>query len=182
MKRAILILMVLTIVSILCAFPKGTINPGGQVYFQSYKADSDADAMTTIAIMPQVGYFFIDNLAADVLVNYISQSQGDDSASQFDIGLGARYFYNKFYGGLGFLHNSMSWENGVDIKKSGNYLELKGGYLLQPARNVYLDLGLKYRMGLGKYGGDFDEIDNEESMLMIGAGLQIFYHTDVLGK
>lgn len=172
--------MVLTLVSILFAFPKGTINPGGTVYFQSYKADSDADAETTIAFMPQVGYFFIDKLAADVLLNYMSISEGDDTVSQLDLGLGGRYFFDKLYAGLGIVHNNWTWKNGVDIKKSGNYLELKGGYLLQPARNVYLDLGLKYRMGIGKYGGDFDDIDNEESALMLGVGFQIFYFANLI--
>jgi hypothetical protein len=37
-------------------------------------------------------------------------------------------------------------------------------------------------MGLGKYGGDMDEVDNEESMLLLMVGLQVFYHKDVLGK
>ncbi len=182
MKKAILVLMVLAIVSILCAFPKGTINPGGTVYFSSEKDDSDAKALTTFAIMPQVGYFFIDNLSADLLFNYINQSQDDESLSQMEIGLGGRYFFNKLYGGLGFLHSRMEYDYDLfELSGSANYLELKGGYLIQPARNVYLDLGLKYRFGLGDYGGDMDG-KNEETKLMIGAGLQIFYHTDVLGK
>jgi hypothetical protein len=36
-------------------------------------------------------------------------------------------------------------------------------------------------MGFGDYGAD-GEGKNEESTLMIGAGLQIFYHTAVLGQ
>jgi len=35
--------------------------------------------------------------------------------------------------------------------------------------NVYIDLVLDYFMGVGKYGGDNDSMDNEES------GLEIYF-------
>jgi hypothetical protein len=182
MKSAILIMIALTLVTVLCAFPKGTINPGGTISYSSYKFTSDSDATNIITIAPQVGYFVINKLAVDGLVDYLNLSQGDSKQTQFGIGLGARYFFNKLYGGLGLLYSSINFDDGiVDVTTSGNYLELKGGYLLQPARNVYLDLGLKYRMGIGDYGAD-SEGKNEETILMIGAGLQVFYKTDILGK
>jgi hypothetical protein len=182
MRTVILILLALTIVSMLCAFDKGTINPGGTVSYSSFKVNSDADAISTLVIAPQVGYFVINNLAVDGLIDYVGQKQGDITDSSFDFGIGGRYFFDKFYGGLGLLLASNSTDNGTDkVTVSGHYLDLKAGYLLQPARNVYLDLGLKYRMGFGDYGSDGSG-KNEESMLMLGAGLQIFYHTGVLGQ
>lgn len=168
-------MVTLFLVSGLCAFEKGTINIGGNASYTSYKANSDAEALNTITFAPQVGYFFIDNLAADLIFQFVSQSQDEVSASAFDIGLGGRYFYKNFYGGLSLMHEMASWDNGVfDGSGSGNYLGLKAGYLFPIARSVYVDFGAHYNMGLGDYGGDW-EGKNEESQFGLNVGLQIFY-------
>jgi hypothetical protein len=70
MRTAILIIIALTMISVLCAFPKGKINPGGTISYSSYKLNNDADAISTIQIAPQVGYFFIDKLSGDIMIDY----------------------------------------------------------------------------------------------------------------
>lgn len=177
MRLALLVLITLFLVSGLCAFEKGTINIGGSASYTSYKESSDDDdATNTLIIAPQIGYFFIDNLAADLLFAVVSQSEGDNSQTTFDIGLGGRYFYKNFYGGLGLMHESISWDygNGFDGSGSGNYLGLKGGYLFPIARSVFVDFGIHYNMGLGDFGGDWDG-KNEESEFGLNVGFQIFY-------
>lgn len=175
MRLALLIFITLFLVSGLCAFEKGTINVGGSASYTSCKEDKDADAENTLSIAPQIGYFFIDDLAVDLLLNFESTSQGDISGSTLDIGLGGRYFYKNFYGGLGLMHESISWDNGLsDGSGSGNYLGLKGGYLFPIARNVFVDFGIHYNMGFGDYGGDWDG-KNEESEFGLNVGFQIFY-------
>ncbi len=192
MKKGLLILLALIVASSVFAFTKGTINPGGTVSFTSNKLNSDQKAITIFSITPQVGYFVMDNLSADVLMNYtyVGQSKGDYndeySSSNLGLGIGGRYFYplepGKIYGGLDFLYNSLSWESGPDDGSSNAmYLDLKGGYLIPVVENVYVDFGLKYQMGLGDYGGDDyedapDEYkENEESTFGVNIGLQIFF-------
>ena len=195
MKKGLLILLALIIASSVFAFTKGTINPGGTVSFASYKPNSDEKAITMFGITPQVGYFVIDNLSADVLINYTyeGQSKGDsneeNSLSALGIGIGGRYFYpiapGKIYGGLDFLYNTNSWkESDYDGGWNAMYLGLKAGYVLPIVENVYVDFGLRYQMGLGDYGGDdyehaLDEYkENEESTFGFNLGLQIFFSND----
>jgi hypothetical protein len=177
MRRGLLILMALLVISGLCAFTKGTINPGGTISYSSYKSYSDDDdAYNVLSFSPQLGYFVIDDLALDLLLNYVSQSEGDASQSGFAIGLGGRYFYKNFYGGLGLKHDMVSWDYGAGYDGSGaaNFLDLKVGYLFPIVQNVYVDLGLNYDRGFGKYSGDWSG-DNEESTLGLLAGFQIFF-------
>ena len=135
MRIALLVMVTLFLVSGLCALEKGTINIGGNASYTSFKANSDAEALNTITFAPQVGYFFIDNLAADLIFQFVSQAEDEASVSAFDIGLGGRYFYKNFYGGLSLMHEMASWDNGLtDGSGSGNYLGLKAGYLFPIAK------------------------------------------------
>lgn len=176
MRIGLIILMSLFVLSSLCAFEKGTINPGGSISYMSYKSNADdEDATNMLSIAPQVGYFFIDNLAADLLIDFENMSEGDYKSSSLDIGIGGRYFYKNFYGGLGFMLTSWSWDDGdFDMKVSANYIDLKAGYLVPIVENVYIDLGVGYEMGMGEYGAD-GEGDNEESAFGFMAGFQIFF-------
>jgi hypothetical protein len=179
MKKGLLILLSLLIVTCVFAFDKGTINPGGTISFTSSKSHSDADAYTALLFAPQIGYFVIDNLSADLDLSLVSEKQGDDKASMFGIGIGARYFYNNFYGGLGLMMNSYKSEytSGTytyEFKQTASFLNLKAGYVVPIVENVFVDAGLNYQMGFGEYGGGASG-DNEESALTIGAGLQVFF-------
>lgn len=178
MKKGLLVLLALLVVSSVFAFTKGTINPGGSVSFYSYKYNSDADATTVISLLPQCGYFVVDNLVVDLLLNYTTTSQDDVDMSTFGGGVGGRYFYTllpgKLYGGLGFLYNNDSYDDGEeDISVGSTYLNIKAGYLVPIAENVYIDFGAKYDLGFGSYGGD-GEGDNEESRFGVNVGLQAF--------
>lgn len=173
------------------AFVKGTLNPGGYVSFSSTKNHKDADPITNLTIAPQVGYFVIDNLALDLMLELSMESQSGknsvgteykDSNTGLGFGLGGRYFYNNFYGGLGLNYSSYNgkYELGNDTdkyKQTAMFLVPKAGYVLPMARNVYVDLGLSYTMGLGKIGDNNPgpDSDNEYSRLQLMAGLQIFY-------
>ena len=136
-----------------------------------------------------MGYFVIDNLSADVLIKSESDYNEENSSSALGIGIGGRYFYpiapGKIYGGLDFLYNTNSWKEGDDGGGwNAMYLDLKAGYVLPIVENVYVNLGLKYQMGLGDYGGDYyenvpDEYkENEESTFGFNLGLQIFFSND----
>lgn len=174
MKKGILILTLVLAVTVIFAFPKGTFNPGGTISFMSYKANSDADANTLLTIAPQAGLFIMDNLCVDGLISY--QMDNDDWSS-LGLGIGGRYFFGNIYAGLGLMYGMESYEiMGSDVSATEMSADIKAGYLLQIARNAYLDVGAKYNMGFGEYGGDASG-DNEQSALTVGAGFQIFYPT-----
>ena len=192
MRKIVLILLAIFAVGALSAFNQGTINPGGYVAISSEKNDSDDDATTSIVVAPQIGYFVIDNLAVDLLLNVGMASQSSDgydySANSLGIGLGARYFFLNFYGGLGFNYESFSTKEEMGkleekYSASAMYITPKIGYVLPLASNVYADLGLNYRMGIGKAKGSREvanvetewDSDNEYSKLQLMAGLQIFF-------
>lgn len=190
MRKIVLILLAVFAVGALSAFNQGTINPGGYVAISSEKSDSDDDATTSIVVAPQIGYFVIDNLAVDLLLNVGTASQSSDgydySATSLGIGLGARYFFLNFYGGLGFNYESFSTKeevSKVEYSASAMYITPKIGYVLPLASNVYADFGLNYRMGIGKAKGSLEvanvetewDSDNEYSKLQLMAGLQIFF-------
>lgn len=192
MRKVVLILLAVFAVGALSAFNQGTINPGGYVAISSEKNDPDDDATTSIVVAPQIGYFVIDNLAVDLLLNVGMASQSGDgydySTTSLGIGLGARYFFLNFYGGLGFNYESFSTKEEVSkveekYSASAMYITPKIGYVLPLASNVYADLGLNYRMGIGKAKGSLEvanvetewDSDNEYSKLQFMAGLQIFF-------
>ena len=166
MKKGILIFVSLLFVVAAFAFDQGTINLGGSAYFESVKANSDTDAVTVFSLNPNVGYFIIDNLSADLNLSVTSF----DGNTDFGIGLGGRYFYNNFYGGLQFDYKSMDMGSAT---MSAMYLTPKIGYMMPLAENVFVDLGLRYQMGFGDYGGDATG-SNETSVVHLGVGLQVF--------
>jgi len=174
MKRLFVLFLVLAFSASVFAFGQGTKTVGGFIGYSSSKANSDADPLSTIIINPMGGYFFIDNLCADLEIEYLSMNADylDDPITEFGLGLGGRYFYMDFYGGAAFMMSS--WNDG-DYKYSANYLKFRLGYLVKIAENIYVDLGAHYKMGLGAYGGDMDEFDNEESEINIGGGVDIFF-------
>jgi len=177
MKRILVLFLVLMVASSVYAFEAGTKNVGGFIEWQSVKANKDADGTTYFTIFPMIGYFFMDNICADILLEYSSWDDKDleEKGTDFGLGIGGRYFYNNIYGGAGFLMESLKTENDADFEASGNYLYFLAGYLYPIADNVYVDIGFDYFMGMGEYGGDWEGTDNEESGFGFGAGLDIFF-------
>ena len=173
MKRILVLFLVLIVASSVYAFEAGTKTVGGWIGYESYTPNSDADAISTIAFEPWVGYFFMDNILAEVGIGYSSTNSKDwdDPITTFDLELAGAYFFNNIYAGAGFAMASM--DDGV-YKWSGNYIGFGVGYLYGIAENIYLDVGFGYEMGIGEYGGDA-EGDNEESGFMFGAGVDIFF-------
>ncbi|MDD2210730.1 MAG: hypothetical protein PHN71_05325 [Candidatus Cloacimonetes bacterium] len=173
MKKGILVLFSLVLISSVFAFTTGDMMVGGQVGFSSEKFNSDAEATNSIEIMPQFGYFVMDNVCVDGILSFNNWSQDKDSGTDFGIGVGGRYFYNQIYGGLALEYTSSSEENnGVKSDHTGMYASLKAGYLYPLTSNVFVDMGFRYKMGLGDYGGDWKG-SNEYSNFGIKAGLQV---------
>lgn len=185
MKKVIVLIICLLLASSAFAFEKGTKRIGGTIGFDSYKLNSDTDATTTFEIDPHLGYFITDNISANLLIDfnskkgpysYYPKGSGTSTITTLLLGIGGAYFYQNFYGGLGFLYKSYSSKTTTksdDKWTSGSmYLKVEAGYLYNIANNVYLDIGADYKKGFGEYSGDA-EGDNETSQFLIGVGIAV---------
>ncbi|MDD2507361.1 MAG: hypothetical protein PHQ78_08650 [Candidatus Cloacimonetes bacterium] len=176
MKKAMIIFASLLIMTSAFAFEKGTMNLGGTASLSMAKSNSDDETLTTIIMRPQFGYFVADNVCVDGIFIYESQSYDDESTSAIGVGLGGRYFYNNFYGGMDLQFQSMSMEDDAlgDFSVSANYLQPKIGVLVPLNPNVFLDFGASYQFGFGDYGGDRSGT-NESTRFNFNVGLHYFF-------
>jgi hypothetical protein len=177
MKRGLLILFSLLLVSTVFAFNQGAMLVGGQAGLNISKANSDDDALTTITLAPEFGYFVINNLCVDAILAFGSQSKDEYSMSAIGIGLGGRYFFDKLYAGLDLQYQSETRDYDEFSGKftvSSMYGTLKTGYLIPLTPSAFVDLRGNYRMGLGDYGADGSG-KNESSDFGFTAGLQVLF-------
>ena len=175
----------------LSAFDKGTKTIGGTVVFNVSKAFKDSGSYYNLQITPQIGYFIVDRLCVDLDVRFTrSWEKGQDAYYSFGIGIGTRYFYKKFYAGAYFNYNgSKSYttfsideiDNSIDPITSWMWskdLTFKVGRLFGISKNIYLDLGVYYNMGIGKIVFNADSslnVNNEMKSFGTIAGIAIFF-------
>ena len=175
----------------LSAFDKGTKTIGGTVSFNVSKTFKDSPSHYLLEITPQVGYFVVDSLCVDLGVSFSSSwEEGKDAYPSFGIGIGARYFYKKFYAGAYFTYyGSKSYTTFVidEIDQSVHPvtswmwwkdLTFKVGRLFGISKNIYLDLGMYYNIGLGKIVIEADSslnLNNEMKTFGTIAGIAIFF-------
>jgi|SRR5690554_407607 len=131
MKMSVVILLLLLLGN-LNAFQEGTINVGGNVALTVSKLHEDADSLTDFSFNPQFGYFIMENLAGDLILNINHLKQGDNSQTELLFGLGARYFIDQFYLGTAFLQRgyTFKFKSTTEHEESASYLEVRGGYLI----------------------------------------------------
>ena len=146
--------------------------------FTCKKVNDDSEPTTRITIAPSIGFFLINDFCVDINFSYSTttwESFGNDyKSTNILVGLGGRIFLDKLYGGGGLTLVSYKSENGSVYESSGNFLYFNAGYLYPLVSNVYVDFGVEYVMGLGKYGEEMNDIDNEETSFDVGVGLEIF--------
>ncbi|MBW6516635.1 MAG: hypothetical protein K0B81_08510 [Candidatus Cloacimonetes bacterium] len=176
MKKGFLIIITLLILGGLSAFQEGTINVGGSLSYAVSKLNEDADSHTEFSFKPQFGYFVMENLVGDVIFELNHVKQGDHGETTFLLGIGGRYFIDRFYAGAAFLQQGYRYEfkSSSAYKWSASYLELKAGHLIPVVEMLYVDLGVNYRFGIGEYGGDVGG-DNEWTQFRFMGGLQFFF-------
>jgi len=185
MKKIIALVVCLLMTTSIFAFDTGTKIIGASVSYESYKQFEDIDAINTFALDCYVGYFLMPDISLDIILWWQSVSQPywdyykDTSTSKTNdilIGVGGSYYFGNIYGTAAILYElySSKTETKSDDtwKQNGMFLGFGVGYLLPVVENVFVDIGVDYMMGLGKYSGDA-EGDNKETDLTIGAGLVV---------
>jgi hypothetical protein len=194
MKKLLILIACLCVLVSVPGFSlkKGTKGVGGSLSFSSSKFGSDSNALYNLRIAPQFSYFVLDHFCIDTSLLYSSCWEKDrDAVHSIGIGLGARYFFKKFYGGAYFQyygsksHTTFALEDDINsnVTPVTNWmwskdLTFKAGRLFDITKNVYLDLGVYYTMGIGKIVHKADaslNFDNETSNFGTLAGIIVFF-------
>lgn len=172
-KLCITLFLVIALSAMTFGFEKGTKSIGGTVGFTNYKHDSDANAQDSIGIYPILSYFVAKNVCLDVSPGFsVSWNDVNDTFTSFSIGLGFRYFYKLFYAGALYDYRKSGSKGS---KVSSQYFTLRAGRLMGIAKNVYLDFGLIYDMGIGEIRFPNWNLDNESRQLTVRVGVQLFF-------
>lgn len=146
---------------------------GGDLSFNSSKYP-DHDATTTFVFTPNVGYFFMNNFAGGLRINFVSQSQSGSSASSFDGGPFLRYYFlpatqkvNLFAdAGAGFGSLSSTGSSSTSF----NRFSIMAG----PAIFLNEHVALEAAVGYTSLGGDAYKLnDKRKGDIGINVGFQI---------
>lgn len=179
MKR--LLFLALFVVAMNSAFSQtyqGQWMVGGNASFESYKhGDVDDSKLTTFQLNPNVGYFFINNLAGGVRLSFTSFKEEDDEDAFTVLSAGPfiRYYFLppaekvNIFADAGASFGSI----GGDDKESFNEFSIMAGPSIFLTPNVGLEFGLFYK----SQGGDAVEMswgdDDRDNTFGINIGFQI---------
>jgi len=172
-KLFLLMVMFCVICGLGFGFEKGTKSVGGSVGFSTFNGGEDSLSFYSLYLSPSVSYFVVDGLSVDISPTFgVSWAKNVKASTDIGIGIGSRYFYKFFYGGFMYRYSQYGQPG---EKTSMQYLDLKAGYMFGVAKNIYLNTGLVYTMGLGKLKyGDYSS-DNDFSRLEMSTGISIFF-------
>ena len=173
-------------------FSKGTIMAGGSVGYSSTTNKETVGNVTTtlgttssLTFLPQVGYFFIDNLAAGAGITLqsvkfsVSGSNQSNSTTEFLFSPFARYYLpQKIYGQFGFDVGS-----GTEKKTNNNNAttettssisgwSLLAGYAIMLNDHVAVEPQVGYRSLVQDYGSNNGKLTDAGLFLRIG--LQVY--------
>ncbi|MBP6184907.1 MAG: outer membrane beta-barrel protein [Chitinophagaceae bacterium] len=122
---------------------------GGDAGFSSASYDGVDDALTTISLNPNIGYFIMDNLGVGLRLGVESQTQGDNGLTIFSVGPFARYYvWQGLFPQVGFNYNSVKVKDGGDATTSTD-IDIAVGYSLFLNNSIALEPALYYNIGDG---------------------------------
>jgi len=158
---------------------KGSFNIGGSFSLSTASGDLYGDeSVTSIAFLPGVRYFVINNLAVGVDLMVQSESYGEDSDTTFGIGPVVAYFFriksDKIYPyiGAGFAYASNS-QSGHTYSTTGFQIRFGGGAAIMVKPNLAVIAELIYAIESMSYGSWPSESGGR---LMFSVGLGAFIY------
>lgn len=146
---------------------------GGNAAFD-YEKQGDYKA-TTIMVSPNAGYFFINNLAGGLRVNFwTNKVKGDDESSTFfSVAPFARYYFLPAAQKINVFADAAYGfgSGGYKDKESLNELSIMAGPAIFLSSNTALELALYYK----SYGGKYYEnvAGDKENHFGLSIGLQV---------
>jgi hypothetical protein len=178
MKKQLFIVCVLISHFSFSQLTKGNLLAGGSISFQSSKYSAGGNTVSTLNVMPDAGYFFMDRVAGGVRVSFTNYSDEGNSYRDLLAGPFARYYFlpaprktNLFLEG-NFMIGSNKY-TGYDAEGQTQFGGVAGAaFFLNTHIAVEASLGwrsLKYKNDIGRY-----------NTFYIGVGFQI--HLDCLKK
>jgi hypothetical protein len=192
MKKSFFLIVCLVLVTSLSVygFEKCTKGVGGTLSFNVDKLSDDLGNRYTFSITPQLSYFVFDNFSVDAQV-LVGTTWGGYSSTATDLGfgLGARYFFKQFYGGLLYTYSGARVRGNIVIEGDMVYeginwqrkkdLTFRAGRLFGIVKHVYLDFGLFYKIGIGKVTNSnptfVQSFDNDKSQFGTSLGFSILF-------
>jgi hypothetical protein len=122
------------------------VGANSNLNFSSISPDG-GDSYSSFNLEGKVGYFFVENLAAGLLLDY----NKEDEFSQIGFGLFGRYYVNgNIILGANFTTNKWDF-GGSDASATG--LGLEGGY----AAFITDNIAIEPTLNLNLYSGDIDQ-------------------------
>ncbi|MBN1212231.1 MAG: outer membrane beta-barrel protein [candidate division Zixibacteria bacterium] len=184
---------------------KGSMMLNGNASFTSVSLDSltDDESLTTINIIPSIGFFIAPNIMVGGDLEYIKLSYGDVSASSFGIGPTVGYYFNMdktrldakgaiypyIKGFFIWTTTSPSLEEDMEIgdtvitaddempKLKTTTYGFEGGLIFMLSNSVGADFNVRY--SIDKYKPDIEGEDTESvdgNTLNIGVGITAFIY------
>jgi opacity protein-like surface antigen len=178
-KIVILIVLVSSYVFAQQGIMKGSYTVGGNIGFSSYSEDGNSNNQTRFVFMPNVGYFFIDQLYAGLQLQYIHASSGDLSGNTFGIGPELRYYFllDKLtpYLGISYTYSKDTFDD-EDLESTYSSFTMSGGVDYFVTDFFALEASLNYSLTNFDYttNNNSSGIDATEFNLNIGAKYFIF--------
>lgn len=210
MKKLLIITAILLLSTVVFAAEnptdKGSLLLNGNASFTSISGDelTGDESVTTINIIPSLGYFIAPNIMIGADLEYVKASYADVSASSFGIGPTVGYYFNMdpmrmeskgaifpYVKGF-FIWTTTSPDLDEDIEFDGEVISadddmpklktttygLEGGLVFMLSNSVGADFSLRY--SFDSYKVDVPDVDDEESVdgntLNIGVGITAFIY------
>jgi opacity protein-like surface antigen len=210
MKKLLIIAIALIFATVAMAADnptdKGSVILNGNASFSSVSIDSlmGDESVTTINIIPSIGFFIAPNIMVGGDLEYIKVSYSDVSASSFGIGPTVGYYFNMdntrldakgaiypyIKGFFIWTTTSPDLETDLDIgdttittgedmpKLKTTTYGFEGGLIFMLSNSVGADFNLRY--SFDSYKIDMPDVEGEESIdghtLNIGVGITAFIY------
>jgi hypothetical protein len=153
--------MALSTMAVKAQTSKGQVMVGGNASFNSSKFEDDDDSkVTMIQLNPNVGYFFIDNLAGGLRLSLQSSKYkgglDDDAYTEFSASPFLRYYFLPVGQKVNVFADASygMGSAGGDEKESFNQFAFTAGPAVFLTPNTALELGIGYRSLGGDAFGD----------------------------
>jgi opacity protein-like surface antigen len=159
---------------------KGSYTVGGNIGFSTYSQDDDPENQTYFYFMPNVGYFFIDQLYTGLELEYLHISAGDYSSSTIGFGPEVRYYFivDKINPFLGLRYTySKSTSGSSDAENTNDKFTMSAGVDYFVTDFFALEAVLNYSLlnyDFTSSDGNNTGIDATEFNINIGAKYFIF--------
>ena len=190
MKRLIISMALLLAVTLTAKaqISQGVMLVGGSLGFQTVKekyesgsVSVDAGSGTGFSLAPQFGYFFIDNLAGGVVLDFASSSfepDGGEKQTSTDITFGpfARYYFGNIYAHaqIGFGSSKFDFGGGSESKYSLSQWGIGAGYAAFLNSSVAIEPMIMYQSHTETDKDSDPEIKDKFSGIGIRIAFQIY--------